>query len=47
MLVRGQQLTDQDLISFSRRLGDLDRAPVQETSRRFVEGYPEIYADSD
>ncbi len=47
ILVRGQQLTDQDLIAFSRRLGDLDWAPVQETGRRFVEGLPEIYVVSN
>ena len=43
LLVRGQTLSDQDLVSFSRRFGDLDWAPVQETGRRFVEGHPEIY----
>jgi len=47
ILVRGQTLTDQDLIAFSRRLGDLDWAPVQETGRRFVEGLPEIYIVSN
>jgi taurine dioxygenase len=46
-LFRGQTLTDQDLIAFSRRLGDLDWAPVQETGRRFVEGLPEIYIVSN
>src|SRR5712671_4593065 len=44
---RGQTLTDQELIAFSRRLGDLDWAPVQETGRRFVEGLPEIYIVSN
>ena len=44
---RGQQLTDEDLIAFSRRFGDLDWAPVQETGRRFVEGHPEIYVVSN
>ena len=43
ILLRGQELTDQDLINFSKRLGTLDFAPVQETGRRFVKGYPEIY----
>ncbi|HLQ90158.1 MAG TPA: TauD/TfdA family dioxygenase, partial [Xanthobacteraceae bacterium] len=43
LLLRGQSLNDQDLIAFSRRLGDLDWAPVQENGRRFVEGLPEIY----
>ncbi len=46
-MFRGQTLTDQDLIAFSRRLGDLDWAPVQETGRRFVEGLPEIYIVSN
>ena len=36
-----------DLIAFSRRFGDLDWAPVQETGRRFVEGHPEIYVVSN
>jgi alpha-ketoglutarate-dependent taurine dioxygenase len=47
VLVRGQRLSDQDLIAFSRRLGDLDWAPIQETGRRFVEGLPEIYIVSN
>jgi taurine dioxygenase len=47
LLFRGQSLTDQDLIAFSRRLGDLDWAPVQENGRRFVEGLPEIYIVSN
>ena len=47
VLLRAQQLTDGDLIRFSRRLGNLDWAPVQETGRRFVEGHPEIYVVSN
>jgi taurine dioxygenase len=47
VLLRDQNLSDQDLIAFSRRLGDLDWAPVQETGRRFVEGLPEIYIVSN
>ena len=47
VLVRGQRLSDQDLIAFSRRFGDLDWAPIQETGRRFVEGQPEIYIVSN
>lgn len=47
VLVRAQTLTDDDLIAFSRRFGDLDWAPVQETGRRFVEGHPEIYVVSN
>jgi taurine dioxygenase len=47
LLFRDQTLTEQDLIAFSRRLGDLDWAPIQETGRRFVEGLPEIYIVSN
>ena len=47
LLFRGQDLTDEDLIAFSRKLGDLDLAPVQESGRRFVEGHPEIYIVSN
>jgi taurine dioxygenase len=47
LLFRDQMLSDQELIAFSRRLGDLDWAPVQETGRRFVEGLPEIYIVSN
>ena len=47
LLVRAQALSDQDLIAFSRRFGELDWAPVQESGRRFVEGLPEIYIVSN
>ena len=47
ILVRNQALEDRDLIAFSRRFGDLDWAPIQETGRRFVEGMPEIYIVSN
>jgi taurine dioxygenase len=47
LLFRNQRLTDEDLVAFSRRFGDLDEAPVQETGRRFVEGHPEIYVVSN
>src|SRR5262245_7697547 len=47
LLFRSQQLTDADLEGFSRRFGDLDEAPLQETGRRFVEGHPEIYVVSN
>src|SRR6185295_20015634 len=47
LLFRDQSLSDQELISFSRRFGDLDWAPIQETGRRFVEGHPEIYVVSN
>ena len=47
LLFRGQSLTDDDLIAFSRRFGGLDHAPIQENGRRFVDGYPEIYVVSN
>jgi taurine dioxygenase len=47
VLFRDQALSDHDLIAFSRRLGDLDFAPIQENGRRFVEGMPEIYIVSN
>ena len=47
VLIRDQALSDLELIAFSRRMGDLDWAPVQETGRRFVEGLPEIYIVSN
>jgi taurine dioxygenase len=47
ILFRGQELSDTQLIAFSRRFGDLDSAPIQESGRRFVEGYPEIYVVSN
>src|ERR1700688_3509604 len=47
LLVRGQKLTDEDLVTFSKRFGELDWAPIQESGRRFVEGHPEIYVVSN
>jgi taurine dioxygenase len=47
LLFPDQALSDHDLITFSRRFGDLDIAPVQENGRRFVEGLPEIYIVSN
>jgi len=47
LLFRRQQLTDEDLTRFSRHFGNLDLAPIQETGRRFVDGYPEIYVVSN
>jgi len=47
LLFREQSLTDEDLLVFSRRFGDLDEAPIQETGKRFVEGHPEIYVVSN
>jgi len=47
LLFPAQHLSSAELIGFSRRLGELDLAPIQETGRRFVEGYPEIYVVSN
>jgi taurine dioxygenase len=47
ILFRDQQLTVDELVAFSRGFGELDWAPVQETGRRFVEGYPEVYVVSN
>jgi taurine dioxygenase len=47
LLFRGQELDDEQLIAFSRRFGELDWAPVQETGRRFVDGHPELYVISN
>src|SRR5471032_2611440 len=47
LLFRGQDLDDAQLIAFSRRFGELDLAPIQETGRRFVGGMPEIYIVSN
>src|SRR5689334_22839987 len=44
---REQKLSDEDLLAFSRRFGELDWAPVQESGRRFVDGHPEIYVVSN
>lgn len=42
LLFRDQTLTDADLVSFGRRFGELDPAPLDEYGRMFVQGYPEI-----
>lgn len=47
LLFRGQRLTPDELIAFSRRFGALDHAPIQENGRRFVEGRPELYIVSN
>lgn len=47
LLFRGQELTDDDLIAFSRRFGELDPPPVNENGKTFVEDHPEIYVVSN
>src|SRR6202162_3459786 len=47
LLFRAHALNDDNMIAFSRRFGDLDWAPIQESGRRFVDGHPEIYVVSN
>lgn len=47
ILIRDQRMSDEQLIAFSRRFGDLDWAPVQETGRRVAGGMPELYVVSN
>jgi taurine dioxygenase len=47
LLFRDQKLTDDDLLAFSRRFGELDPPPVQEHGRQSPEGYPDIYVVSN
>jgi alpha-ketoglutarate-dependent taurine dioxygenase len=47
LLFRDQQLSDDDLLAFSRRFGELDPPPIQEHGRQSPEGYPDIYVVSN
>src|ERR1041384_6595757 len=47
LLFRDQKLTDDDLLAFSRRFGELDPPPIQEHGRQSPEGYPDIYVVSN
>ena len=47
LLFRDQQLSNDDLIGFSRHLGDLDEAPVNENGKTAVPGLPELYVISN
>jgi len=47
LLFRGQNLTDADLVAFSRRFGELDPPPVNENGKTFVADHPEIYVVSN
>ena len=42
-----RRITDDDLLAFSRRFGDLDPPPIQEHGRQSPEGYPDIYVVSN
>jgi taurine dioxygenase len=47
LLIRRQKLTDDDLLAFSRRLGELDPPPNQERGRQSSPGYPDVYVVSN
>ena len=47
LLFRGQTLSDQALVAFSRRFGPLDLAPVSENRRAAVPGHPEVFVISN
>ncbi len=47
ILLRGQTLSDDDLLEFSRRFGELDPPPNQERGRISPPGYPDIYVVSN
>jgi taurine dioxygenase len=43
----GQHISDDDLLVFSKRLGELDPPPNQENGRQSPAGYPDIYVVSN
>jgi len=47
ILLRSQRLSDDDLLAFSRRFGELDPPPNQERGRISPPGYPDIYVVSN
>ena len=47
LLFRGQTLSDDDLLAFSRRFGELDPPPNQERGRISPPGYPDVYVVSN
>jgi alpha-ketoglutarate-dependent taurine dioxygenase len=47
LLFRNQKISDDDLLLFSRGLGDLDPPPNQENGRLSPPGYPDIYVVSN
>ena len=47
LLIREQELDDDDLIAFSRRFGELDMPPVNENGKTFVADHPEIFVVSN
>ncbi len=47
LLIRGQNLSPEQLVAFSRQLGELDEAPVNEAGKTVVAGLPELYVVSN
>jgi len=47
LVFRGQKLTDDDLLAFSRNFGTLDPPPNQGAGRKSPPGYPDIYVISN
>jgi taurine dioxygenase len=47
LLIRGQEMPPSALVAFSRRLGELDEAPVNEAGKTVVAGLPELYVVSN
>jgi taurine dioxygenase len=45
--IRGQQLTDPELIAFGKRLGELDFAPLAKTGKERARTHPEIVVVSN
>jgi taurine dioxygenase len=47
IVIRGQTLTDPELIAFGRRLGELDTAPLAKTGKEKARAHPEIIVVSN
>jgi alpha-ketoglutarate-dependent taurine dioxygenase len=47
LIVRNQQMTDDDLLGFSRYFGTLDPPPNQGAGRKSPPGYPDVYVVSN
>src|SRR5262245_27202672 len=47
LVLRNQQMTDDDLLSFSRYFGALDPPPNQGAGRKSPPGYPDVYVVSN
>ena len=47
LIFRNQEMTDDDLLSFSRHFGTLDPTPNQGTGRKSPPGYPDVYVVSN